>query len=168
MRWLVAACFIAVAILANVATAHLGLVSIGLGLSVTAGTFMAGSALILRDALHELLGPFRTYGVIVVAALGAALTAGPTLAVASSVAFAASELVDAAVYTALRPGSRAFAVLGSGAAGLAVDTVAFLALAGFPLTAKTLAGQFLVKGALTGLAAVWVAGRDRRAVPRHV
>lgn len=155
--------FVIVATAANIATARLGLVPIGFGLAVTAGTFAAGLALVLRDLVHETSGPAWAYGAVGLGAVTSALTAGPVLALASALAFAVSEGGDAVVYHRVRRRSRAAAILASGGVGLVLDTVVFLWVAGFPLTWGTFLGQSIVKGAMTAVAAAYVAARARRA-----
>lgn len=152
--------FVATAVLANVATANLGLVPIGLGLSVTAGTFFAGLALVLRDAVHETAGVRWVYPAVLVGALLTAVTAGPALALASGLAFAVSEGADGAVYGWLREKSRAVAVLASGVVGLVLDTFVFLAIAGFPITTGTVVGQVVVKGGFSLAVAAYLARRQ--------
>lgn len=139
------------------------MVSLGLGLSVSAGTFAAGLALVLRDAVHEAAGPKWAYVAVAIGAVVSALTAGPALALASTAAFAVSELVDAVIYGRLRRRSRAQAVLGSGVVGAVLDTVVFLWLAPFPVTPGGVIGQVLVKLTLSAIAAGFlVAARPRR------
>jgi hypothetical protein len=57
------------------------------------------------------------------------LVAPPALVVASVAAFALSELIDFAVYTPLQERRFVFAVIASGLAGLAVDSILFLWIA---------------------------------------
>lgn len=133
---------------ANWLTAQMGMVPVGPGLAVTAGTYAAGAALLLRDVVQDTAGPRWVFAGI---AAGAALTAvmSPALAAASTVAFLLAELLDMAVYTPLRSRSWARAALASGIVGAIVDTFAFLALAGFPVTTHAVAGQLVGK-------ALWV------------
>lgn len=142
------AAFITAIATANWATTHYGLVPVGFGLTATAGTYAAGAALLLRDVVQDTTGPRWVFAGI---ATGAVLTAvmSPALAVASTVAFLLAELLDMAVYTPLRDRGWARAALASGIVGAVVDTFAFLALAGFPITAHSVGGQLVGK-------AVWV------------
>ena len=50
------AAFVASIVAANWMTSTFGLVPIGFGLLVTAGTFAAGAALVLRDAVQQTAG----------------------------------------------------------------------------------------------------------------
>ncbi|MFF3398273.1 VUT family protein [Streptomyces sp. NPDC002659] len=154
---------------ANVLTARYGLVPVAPGLVTTAGTFAAGAALLLRDVVQDTLG---RAAVLCGIAAGAALTfaTSPALAVASAVAFLAAEVADMAVYTPLRDRGWARAVLASNVVGAVVDTLLFLLLAGFPLTAASVGGQLVGKLAwATALpvAAVLTFRQVRRVVPRH-
>lgn len=152
---------------ANWLTAHYGMVPVGLGLITTAGTFAAGAALLLRDTVQDTLG--RGWVLTGIAA-GATLTAvtSPVLALASTAAFLAAELADMGVYTPLRNRGWARAVLASNTVGAIVDTLLFLFLAGFPITAATVGGQLVGKLAwatLLPVLAVVTVRRWRRAVP---
>ena len=154
---------------ANWLTSQYGMVPVGPGLVTTAGTFAAGAALLLRDAVQDTLG--RGW-VLAGIATGAALTAAtsPALAFASATAFLAAEVADMGVYTPLRTHGWARAALASGVIGALVDTFLFLHLAGFPITTATVGGQLLGKIAwatlLPVLLVITVRGW-RRALPRH-
>jgi hypothetical protein len=155
----VLAAYIGSIVAANWMTATFGLVPIGFGLAVTAGTFAAGAALILRDAVDTSGGRWWVAGAIAVGVALSYALAAPMIAVASAVAFAASELVDWGVFTPLRRRSLPRAVLVSSVVSAPVDTVLFLAIAGFGVTWQAVLGQFLVKTAMAGLAALWLRGR---------
>lgn len=148
------ATYAASVVAANWLTSTYGLVPIGFGLMVTAGTFAAGAALILRDWV-DMAGGRRL--VLLAIAIGVALSyalAAPAIAVASAVAFAASEAVDWAVFAPVRRRSLPGAVLLSSVVSAPVDTVLFLAIAGFPVTPAAVAGQFLVKTLMAALVAL--------------
>jgi queuosine precursor transporter len=87
------------------------------------------------------------------------------------VAFLLAELLDTAVYTPLRSRGWARAALLSGIVGAVADTYAFLALAGFPITAQTVGGQLVGKAlwatAAPVLIVVAVRGVRRGRVSRH-
>lgn len=157
--WLAA--YIGSIVAANWMTATFGLVGIGFGLAVTAGTFAAGAALIARDGVQVSAGRVVALVAIVVGAAMSWWLSTPALAVASGIAFLVSELVDLGVFTPLRERSIAAAVLVSSIVSAPVDTVLFLHLAGFPLTWQAAAGQFLVKTAMAAAAAAFLAWRGR-------
>lgn len=143
---LAALAYVAVVVLANVLTTRFGMVSVGFGLMATAGTYAAGAALGLRDAVREGLGPWGMVAVIVVGSALSYLLADPFIATASLAAFAASELLDAAVYEPLRNRSKVAAVVISNTVGAVVDTYVFLALAPFgPVTWAAMQGQLVGK-----------------------
>lgn len=148
----VLAAFVAIIVAANLLTASFGLVTI-LGLTATAGTWVAGFAFVARDSLQEAGG---TRWVVVAILVGAALSAfaSPTLAFASAVAFTFSEAADWAVYTPLRRNHRTAAALLSNTVGSILDTLIFLSLAGFPLTGALT--QVVVKVATTSLVVLGV------------
>jgi uncharacterized PurR-regulated membrane protein YhhQ (DUF165 family) len=151
--------YIASIVLANVATSKLGLVTV-VGLTVTAGTFLAGAALVLRDGVQNASGKRIVMFAIAVGALVSAATSSPALAVASGLAFLVSEFVDFAVYTPLRERSLSAAVIASSVAAAPVDTVLFLHLAGFGVTAQAVAGQFVIKTAIAGATALGLSWRS--------
>lgn len=126
------AAFLAVVVFTNLITAQLGVVD-WLGISATAGTWLAGFAFVARDATQEGLGPRWVVGCILGGALISAAFS-PQLALASATAFLLSELADFAVYTPLRRSGRARAALASNAVGSVVDSALFLLIAGFPLS----------------------------------
>jgi queuosine precursor transporter len=100
-----------------------------------------------------------------VAGIASAVMAGPRLALASATAFVLSELADLIVYQPLRRRGWLRAVIASNAVGAPVDTILFLALAGFPIWAAV-PGQLLAKATATPVALV-LAARAARAVLRH-
>lgn len=137
--------YVAAIVAANYMTAHLGLVGVGFGLLVTAGTFAAGFALLARDFVQR-VGGIRL--ALAAVAVGGALSwslASPALAVASTIAFVAAELADLGVFTPLRERSFAVAALASNVVAAPIDTVLFLHMAGFGVTAEAVAGQFIGK-----------------------
>ncbi|MEU0675443.1 VUT family protein [Streptomyces sp. NPDC006172] len=139
------AAYIAAIFAANWLTSRFGQVHLpGMALEVTAGTYAAGAALLLRDVVQEAC---RAWWVWVGIAAGALLTAltSPSLAFASTAAFVVAEALDMAVYTPLRKHGWARAALASGCVGAVVDTVVFLHLAHFPLTWSSVAGQLVGK-----------------------
>ena len=135
-----AAAFVSLAVASNWLTAEYGLIA---GF-VTAGTFTAGLVLAARDAVRETAGVWASLACIAVGVAVSAVMAGPVLALASGTAFALSELADTAVYEPLRRHGKVRALAWSNLVGSVVDSVAFLALAGFPLW-PALAGQVGVK-----------------------
>lgn len=105
------------------------LIPVGFGLMAPSGVLMIGAALVLRDAVHSLLG--WRWAVAAIGA-GAALSfafSPPALVVASVSAFVLSELADLSVYAPLRKRRLVLAVLASGVFGAAVDSAVFLWLA---------------------------------------
>ncbi|MDX3214555.1 VUT family protein [Streptomyces sp. ME02-6991-2B] len=153
---------------ANALTARYGVVPVAPGLTVTAGTYAAGAALLARDAVQDTAGRAWVAVGILAGALLTAATA-PALAAASTVAFLLAEAADTAVYTPLRRHGWGRAALASGAVGALLDTLAFLALAGFPITTAAVAGQLAGKAiwaTAVPVAAVTAYRAIRRAVPR--
>jgi queuosine precursor transporter len=165
--WLLAVGFVGSVLLANVLTTHYGLVPAGFGLLVPAGTYAAGLCLGLRDELHEAGGVRWVLAAITAGAVLSVLLADARIALASGAAFLLAELVDLAVYTPLRRAGRRRAVVISNAVGAVVDTLVFLALAGFPLTGQSVGGQLLVKAVWATAAVLLAAEVVRRAVLRH-
>lgn len=143
---LVIAGYLCSVVAANVASVHWPPLVVG-GLVVPAGTLFAGASLTARDLIHDALGVRGVAAAIVVAGGLSAVVASPQIAVASVVAFTASEVVDAAVYSRLRHRSRLSAVAVSNAVGLVVDSVLFVPLA-FGTTAAV-PGQIVGKTGAT-------------------
>ena len=139
------AVYVAAIIAANVLTQQLGLVPVGFGLVVTAGTYAAGFALLARDFVHRYAG---IRWVWIGIAFGIALSwflASPALALASAAAFGIAEIADLSVFTWLHPTGFIRAAWWSNVVSAPVDTVVFLAIAGFPLTWQTVGGQLIGK-----------------------
>jgi len=151
--------FLATILAANYVTTEYGFVSVGFGLTATAGTYLAGLAFVLRDAVQDTAGRVATALVVVVGALLSYLVSDPFIALASGVAFLLSELVDLAIYTPLRRRGYVRAAVASNLAGSVVDTIVFLKIAGFPIAAS-FAGQVVGKTWIT-LAVVLAVGVAR-------
>lgn len=105
------------------------LVPVGFGLLAPSGVIVIGAALVLRDAVHELLGARWVIVAIIAGAALSAAIAPPALVVASATAFLLSEMADMAVYAPLRKRRLGVAVLASGVAGAIVDSAVFLWIA---------------------------------------
>lgn len=156
------AAYVGAVVAANLMTTHLGLVSVGFGLLVTAGTFAAGFALLARDFIQRYGGYVPVFFAIGVGTVLSLFIADPHIAGASAIAFVGAELVDLLVFTPVR--DRAGFVAGaisSNVVSAPVDTVLFLVLAGFPLTWEAVTGQFIGKVVLATLIplALYVIGR---------
>lgn len=153
--------YIAAILAANLLTNSLGMVPVGFGLVVTAGTFAAGFALLARDFVHRVGGVRLVFGCIGVGAVLSWLTTTPSLALASTIAFAGAELVDLAVFAPLRRKGFIRAAVASNVVSAPIDTVLFLSIAGFPVTLVTVGGQFVGKVLWATLVpvALYVAGR---------
>lgn len=149
---------------ANYVTTEYGMVPVGFGLVATAGTYFAGLTFVLRDSLQDMAGKRWTLAVIAAGALLSFLISAPFIALASAAAFGLSELADLAVYTPLRKRGYMRAALASNIVGAFVDTVVFLPIAGFPVTAA-MPGQMVGKLLITAAAVVLVlVVRARRVV----
>lgn len=150
-------------LLANLLTSWIGLVPIGAGLYVTAGTFAAGLALVLRDGIQE---TWTRDAVLTAILAGTALSyviADHAIAAASAVAFLASEAIDWAIYSNWRSRSKPAAVIASSVIAAPFDTVLFLAIAGFPVTVNAVIGQMMVKTLIALAVSVGLVMKD--AVP---
>lgn len=93
------------------------------------GVTMIGVALVLRDMVQRMAGMTAALLAVVGGTLFSALVAPPSLVLASSAAFLASELLDMAVYTPLARRNLGLALLASGIAGGILDSALFLLLA---------------------------------------
>jgi uncharacterized PurR-regulated membrane protein YhhQ (DUF165 family) len=157
--------YVAAVIAANVLTSRYGMVPVGLGLTVTAGTYAAGAALLARDVVQDTAGRRRVLLAIAAAGLLSWATASPAIALASTVAFTIAELLDMAIYTPLRRRGWARAVIVSNTVGGLADTAVFLTLARLPLTPGSLTGQMVGKVAWATLLPVAAVTLARRALP---
>jgi uncharacterized PurR-regulated membrane protein YhhQ (DUF165 family) len=133
------------------------LIPVAPGLMAPSGVLMIGAALVLRDAVQQLLGIKWAFVAIACGVVLSALVAPPALVIASATAFAIAELLDLGVYTPLRKRNLSLAVLTSGVVGAAADSVVFLWLAFGSL--DFIAGQLVGKLWMTVIAAavLWAA-----------
>ena len=99
------------------------------GVMSPSAVILAGFALVLRDAVHQLLGARWALYCIFMGAVLSVFFSEPSLVLASSCAFLFSELADFAVYSPLRRRHLAWAVILSGLAGSVVDSAIFLTMA---------------------------------------
>ncbi|WP_313663435.1 VUT family protein [Cellulosimicrobium cellulans] len=139
------AAYIGAVVTANVVTARMGLVPVGFGLLVPAGTYAAGAALLARDFVHRQGGRWWSLGAIGVAAILSWFLSTPEIATASVAAFVIAELVDLGIFATVRRRGFIRAAFTSNLVSAPLDTVVFLTLAGFPLTVETLLGQMVGK-----------------------
>lgn len=146
---------------ANLAVEHIGVVPVGFGLAAPAAVYMVGLALVLRDLAREAASRTAIVAAIIAGAALSWLLSTPTLAIASTAAFALSESLDMAVYEPLRKRGLTVAMLASNAVGIAADSLAFLWLAFGTLA--FLPGQLIGKTWMTVAAvAILAAWRSRR------
>lgn len=141
--------YTAAVVLANVLTAHLGLVSMGFGLVATAGTYTIGGAYLFRDLIQRWLSKSWVWGAM---AAGAGLSywlSTPKLAVASGTTFLVAEAMAYAVFRRFKRKNLMRAVFSANAVGVVADTFLFLYLAGFPITRIVVEGQLLGKWYVT-------------------
>lgn len=130
---LAVAAYVAVVLAANVALMLLPPMTVAPGVLAPAGVLFAGLALSVRDLVQRYAGRRAVLGSIAagvaLSAACAALTHSPgRIVLGSALAFAASELADWRVFTALRSRFLA-AVVASGVVGLLVDSLIFLPVA---------------------------------------
>lgn len=160
-----AAAFLAAILAANYVTTEYGMIPVGFGLMATAGTYFAGLTFVLRDTLQDAAGKWAVMALIALGAGLSYLVADPFIALASGVAFLASEFADLAIYTPLRRRGYIRAAVASNVVGSVADTLLFLWIAGFPI-ADAIAGQMVGKLAVTLVVVLAVAGvrANRKAV----
>jgi uncharacterized PurR-regulated membrane protein YhhQ (DUF165 family) len=130
------------------------LIPVGFGLMAPSGVLLIGAALVLRDAVHRLLGWRWAVAAIIIGAALSFQFSPPALVVASVAAFVLSELADFAVYTPLQRKRLVLAVVASGAVGAVVDSAVFLwmAFGSFDF----IAGQIVGKIWMTIIAGAWL------------
>lgn len=145
-RALLTAAFIAAVLLANILTDRFGFVWVAPGLETTAGTYAAGAALLIRDALQRTAGRPWVIGAILAGGVLTWALASPMLALASVTAFLASELIDTLIFTRVqRRHGFDRAALTSNLVSAPVDTIVFLWIAPFPITFLAVIGQMIGK-----------------------
>lgn len=144
--------FVATVVLANYLTTRFGFVPVGFGLSATAGTFIVGVTLALRDVIQDAAGRRIVLAAVAAGAILSFVVSDPHIAAASCAAFLISELLDLAVYTPLRARARfgdrrwSVAVLASTVVGAITDTVVFVGVAFGPaLILPAMPGQLVGK-----------------------
>jgi uncharacterized PurR-regulated membrane protein YhhQ (DUF165 family) len=162
VRWCGLGClagFIGTVFGANWALTEWGVVNVGLGLEAPAAVYFVGLAFGFRDGVHTWLGRFWVLPAIIAgAALSYWLSSGTipggvvSIALASGIAFAVSELADWTVFEPMRKRGWIRAVAVSNLIGLVVDSLLFLWLAFGNL--DFLWGQILGKAWMTALAVV--------------
>lgn len=161
------AAYVMAIVAANVLTARYGMVPVGFGFAATAGTYAAGLAFGARDLIQECSGRFGVVAAIATGGVLSWLLSTPMLALASTTAFIIAEMADWVVYTPLRTRGWARAVLASNVAGSVVDTVVFLAIAGFPVTGQSVSGQLVGKILWATVLPLLVVKAVSRAIPRN-
>jgi uncharacterized PurR-regulated membrane protein YhhQ (DUF165 family) len=131
----VIALYVASVVGANWLAEHVGAVGVGFGLHAAAAVYVAGPVLVVRDWVQRLAGLRASLLAVAAGTVLSYLVASPAIATASAASFAASEALDAVVYTvAVRRQGVALAVLCSGMVGLVVDSLLFPAIAFASLT----------------------------------
>lgn len=156
--------YVSLAVLANwLASAYVVTVP-PTSLKAPAGVFCIGAVLVIRDWIQQLAGLAWSIALVPVAGLLSYLAAtalGWTdlqkIAVASVIAFLASELVEAAVFTPVRRRSVPAGVLASGIVGAALDSWIFLTIAFGSLA--FFEGQFVAKVEMVAVGTVLTLGR---------
>lgn len=103
-------------------------IPVGFGYQAPSGVLLIGVGLALRDYVQEKAGRNLTLAAIAVG-IGLSYIVNPAVATASAVAFAASELVDLAIYTKIRRQNKPAAIATSGIVGGVIDSVLFLQIA---------------------------------------
>lgn len=137
------------------------LIPVGFGLMAPSGVLMIGAALVLRDAVHRLLGWQWAIGAIGIGAALSFIFSPAALVMASVAAFILSELADLAVYSPLHRKRLVLAVAASGIVGAAIDSAVFLWLAFGSL--DFIAGQLIGKLWMT-VAAIAILSAIRKRV----
>lgn len=127
--WSMVAIYVSTIVLANWAITRYGIVPVGFGLVAPAGVYFAGIAFTARDLIQDTIGRYAVVAAILIGALLSYDVSSGKIAIASAVAFLASETADFAVYTPLRERGWLKAVVASNIVGLVVDSWLFLTIA---------------------------------------
>ncbi len=150
---------------ANFAIEHFGFVSVGFGLLAPAGVYFVGLSFTLRDITQRALGRLPVIAAILVGA-GLSYFISPAFALASGLAFLASESADLAVYTPLEKRGWMTAVVASNVVGAIVDSALFLWLAfgSLAFLKGQVVGKLWMTALTVGLIVTYRAFRSARAV----
>lgn len=155
-------------LLANWLSTHYGMTQVGFGLTASAGTYAAGAALLSRDYVQRLGGPWFALGAVAAGCVASYLLADHFIALASAAAFLLGELLDLGVFSwALRRLTADQATFVSNVVSAPVDSVLFLWLAPAPVfmvTGDAVLGQSVGKLAwatLVPLALLMLAAQRR-------
>lgn len=151
MKYLALTVFLGLILAANYVTSEYGLIPVGFGLMATAGTYFAGATFVVRDTLQDTGGRRWVIAGILAGAVLSFLISAPFIALASGVAFLASESADFAVYTPLRRRGYVRAAVASNVVGTVIDTFLFLWIAGFGLSSQIVTGQLVGKLTVTAV-----------------
>lgn len=140
------------------------------GVMSPSAVMLAGLALVLRDAVQNLLGNRATLAAIAAGAVLSAALAEPAVIVGSTAAFLFSELADYLVYTPLRHRNQTGAIILSGLVGSIVDSMIFLTLAfgSLDFLFGQVIGKFWMSLLGAGVLALWRASRTQTALKSSV
>lgn len=138
------------------------LIPVGFGLTAPSGVLMIGAAMVLRDAVHSIMGWKWAFAAILIGAGLSAICSPPALVFASVAAFVLSEVADFAIYAPLRKKNLSTAVFLSGSAGAVIDSAIFLVMAFGSM--DFIAGQVVGKMWATVVAALVICAIRRRAI----
>lgn len=136
--------------LAAIVVANLTVHWFGPSVTVVNAFVFIGFNLVARDRLHDMWGGeglwWKMGLLILVGGVLSALGGAGRIAMASALAFAASEVTDAVTYHLLRGRMKLVQVNGSNVPSALVDSVVFPSLAfGFPFLVWVMFGQFAAK-----------------------
>lgn len=129
VKYLYPSLYVLSIVLANVLIGIFGVIPIGFGLYAPAGVLLAGFCFWFRDEVQEYHGVKHTIIYIMIACVISYAISDQNVAVASAIAFIASELQDTLIYSKLRNKNRLLAILLSNTVGSVVDSVLFLYIA---------------------------------------
>lgn len=138
------------------------LIPVAPGLMAPSGVLMIGAALLLRDLVQRTYGIAWSLACIVVGAVLSLALAPAALALASGLAFLASELADFAVYTPLARRRFVLALIASCFAGAVIDSALFLWLAfgSLDFIAGQIVGKLYAVAAFAALRLAWSRQRE--------
>lgn len=161
--------YVALVVVANWLASRYTITVPGTTYLAPAGVLCIGGVLVIRDWLQQLAGLYRSLVLMVIAGsasyligVGAGWTSLQKIAVASLVAFLASETVEAVIFTPLSRKRLSLAVALSATVGNALDSALFLWLA-FG-SESFFAGNFIGKAEMIALGTALTIGR-RAALP---
>lgn len=140
---------------ANLSFTYLPMLELPLGLMLPPGTFLVGFIFVFRDYAQRAVGNW-VYAAMAAGVVLSYVMADPFVAIASAVAFAISEVIDALVFSVSKKPLKDRILLSS-AASTPIDSAVFLVMIGF---FDWLGLVVMIVSKMIGAIAVWAIAKE--------